>query len=510
MVFYWYLSILLWLPLIASPLTYVLSKNKIGWAKWSATFITFVEMVYSFALWMLYTSKDRFGDKYVTGDGFVFLEKTDWIVVGKIKIYYALGVDGLSLPLIALTTVVFFASMVSSFYIKEREPLYYSLMLLLEAGVMGTFIALDLFLFYIAWEVVLVPMFFIIAYWGGPRRKYSAFKFFIYTHLASLFMLIGIFILYNEGGATFYMPQLKTQLSTYADVGRLIFAFYLLAIGFITKFPQVPVHTWLPDAHVEAPSPGSSVLAGLLLKMGGYGLIRLGVWLLPSSVFTDPSSHVRLVLALLGVISMAYTAFVALSQKDMKRLIAYSSIGHMGVVSLGVASYTSEGINAAIFMMIAHGVISPALFLISGVIQHNAGTRDMTVLKGLGNKMPVTSTLMVFSGFASAGLPGLAGFVAEFLMFAGLFKSDMFGYGDTYFWITVVALLSIIVVAGYYLWMLQRVVFGQPEGLEVEHDGHWYELMPLWFLAFFILFLGWFPFVVLKVTDEFARALIPI
>ncbi len=509
MAFYGFLSILLWVPLIASPITYLLSKNGPGRAKVFATIVSALEFIYSLVLWYLYVARDKYSDLIAVADGFVFHEKIDWIVVGNLKIYYALGVDGLSLPLVVLTTLIFLVSIISSYYIHEREPLYYSLMLLLMAGVMGTFIALDLFLFYIAWEIVLVPMFFIIAYWGGPRRRYSAFKFFIYTHLASLFMLIGIFIVFKAGNYTFYMPELKTNLANYAELSKLILAFYLMAVGFITKFPQVPVHTWLPDAHVEAPSPGSSVLAGLLLKMGGYGLIRLGVWMLPKQVFTDPSSNVRLVLALLGMVSMAYTAFVALSQKDMKRLIAYSSIGHMGIVSLGIASYTAEGINGAIFMMIAHGVISPTLFLISGVIQHNAGTRDMTILKGLWKKLPITSTLLVFSALASAGLPSLAGFVAEFLTFAGLFKSDMFGYGHTYFWITVVAVMSVIVVAGYYLWMLQRIVFGEPEHIKVEHKPHFYEIFPLWVLSFFILLLGLLPFIVLKITDQFVSIIIP-
>jgi NADH-quinone oxidoreductase subunit M len=490
--------------------------------KWVTTGIVGLTTLYSIILWI-----DNFTDykDRQTENGFLLHFKKTWVADANINL--SMGVDGLSMPLLILTQVVFLVSVVSSFYIKEQEGTYYAMVLVLLTGVTGTFVALDLFLFYIFWELVLVPMFFLIHMWGGPNRKYSAMKFFIYTHLASLVMLIGLFFLYIEGGSTtggrtFYLPDLKDNITANVASGVLSFdriqlIFWLVFIGFVVKFPQVPVHTWLPDAHVEAPSPGSAILAGLLLKMGGYGLIRVGFWTFSDAkdpvtgdkFFLSPQGEdVRIVMAIVGVISMAYPALVALRQDDLKRMIAYSSISHMGIVMLGLAAYNEEGFNAAMYMMIAHGVISPALFLLSGVIEHNtkSHTRLMSQVGGLGHKMPFATGLFVFMGFASAGLPGLAGFIAEFEAFVAMFADEDLLGSDKWIWIPVAAVISVIITAGYYLWAIQKVLFNEAtDELEKTEPGRWWEIGPIFVLAVFTLVLGLLPDIVWWVLDEFSE-----
>ena len=517
------LIILLVLPIFASIFIYLLGRKNPNTAKWGTVLISLGLTIYSFILWFLQIS-----NKVPRGTGidrgFYYIVNVDW--VSSVGIHFALGVDGLSLPLLLLTEVVFLVSIVSSFYIHEQEASFYAMVLVLLSGVTGTFIALDMFLFYIAWELVLVPMFFMIHIWGGDNRRYAAIKFFIYTHLASLVMLIGLFFIYINGydpvtgNYTFYLPALKHNLATNFAAGAvtlktLNLIFWLVFIGFVTKFPQVPVHTWLPDAHVQAPSPGSSILAGLLLKMGGYGLIRIPFWLFGdvqtsdgTGFFnTEEGKNIRIAIAIIGMVSMAYPAFVALRQDDLKRMIAYSSISHMGIVLLGLAAYNSWGINGAIFMMIAHGVISPGLFLLSGIVEHHTAhhTRLMSKVGGLAHKMPFAGGLFVFLGFASAGLPGLAGFIAEFSTFVGLFNSDI-GIGTKWIWIPVIAVLSIIVTAGYYLWAIQRVIFNEStEELEHAEPGKWWEILPVFVLSVFTLVLGLVPSIIWTTIDFFSK-----
>ena len=522
---------LIWLmilPIALSPFIYLLTRWNKSWGKWTTAGIITGTTIYSIILWFQNFTGSGYRDKAT--DGFLLQYKHTWIPGA--KIYFAVGVDGLSMPLLVLTQVVFLVSVYSSFYVHDQEASYYSLLLILLSGVVGTFVALDLLLFYIAWELVLVPMFFLIHIWGGPDRKYAAIKFFIYTHLASLVMLIGLFYLYI-GAGTFYMPDIKTAIAAGAiDKRRLAWIFWLVFIGFVTKFPQVPVHTWLPDAHVQAPSPGSAILAGLLLKMGGYGLMRIGFWLIAGAKFdpagnavtstsslynsatsffeTDVGQNIRLVLATVGVVSMVYPAFVALRQDDLKRMIAYSSISHMGFILLGLAAYNTMGFNAAMFMMIAHGVISPGLFLLSGIIEHNtkSHTRLMSKVGGLGHKMPLTTALFVFLGFASAGLPGLAGFIAEFTAFLAAFDSPLLTDGY-HILLPIFAVLSVIVTAGYYLWAIQRVLFNEPTE-ELEHAGNakWWEDGPVFLLAIFTLLLGLIPGLVWKVLDDWSKSVL--
>ncbi|OLS25777.1 MAG: F(420)H(2) dehydrogenase subunit M [Candidatus Heimdallarchaeota archaeon LC_2] len=510
------LIILMVLPIALALPMYMVGRKNTSLAKWLTTLIIGSTTFYSMWLWVKHFAGNAIIYNSDDGEaGFKMLYKAEWIPDLGVK--FAVGADGLSMPLIVLTQVVFLVSVVSSFYVKDQEATYYALILVLNSAVIGTFVALDLLLFYIAWELVLVPMFFLIHIWGGDNRKYAAIKFFIYTHLASLVMLIGLFYIYIEGGSTFYLPDLKDNFTNGSiSFGTISLIFWLVFIGFVTKFPQVPVHTWLPDAHVQAPSPGSAILAGLLLKMGGYGLMRVGFWLLAGAqedgeYFFDSAEgeRIRIIIAIVGVVSMVYPAFVALRQDDLKRMIAYSSISHMGIVLLGLAAYNTNGFNAAMFMMIAHGVISPALFLLSGVIEHNtkSHTRLMSKVGGLGHKMPFVTGLFVFMGFASAGLPGLAGFVAEFAAFLGMFESELLTDG-IHLWIPVIAVMSIIVTAGYYLWAIQKVLFNEPTGeLDNAEIAKWWETGPILVLAIFTLVLGLYPKLVYGTLDDWSNSI---
>ncbi|MHA2249352.1 MAG: complex I subunit 4 family protein [Candidatus Kariarchaeaceae archaeon] len=519
------LLILFVAPIALALPVYLLGRYKPSLAKWSTVGIVSLTTLYSILLWLQHfvSYEDRVAAR--SADGFILQlsEGTPIEWVPEAGITFALGVDGLSMPLLVLTQVVFLVSVISSFFIKDQEGTYYAMILVLLTGITGTFVALDLFLFYVAWELVLVPMFFLIHIWGGSNRKYAAIKFFIYTHLASLVMLIGLFILYIEGGETFYMPDLRENIglnfaSGALSLERIQLIFWLVFVGFATKFPVVPVHTWLPDAHVEAPSPGSSILAGLLLKMGGYGLMRVGFWILtgtkdnPTNFFTSPEGEdVRVIIAIIGVVSMAYPALVALRQDDMKRMIAYSSISHMGIVMLGLAAYNTTGFNAAMYMMIAHGVISPALFLLAGVVQHNtkSHTRLMSKVGGLGHKLPFATGLFVFMGFASAGLPGLAGFIAEFEAFVAMFADEDLLGSSEWVWIPVAAVISVIITAGYYLWAIQRVLFNEAtDEIAESKPAHWWEVGPIFVLAIFTLVLGLVPTIVWGVLDAWSRSVI--
>ncbi len=505
------LNIILWLPALMSIPTYYAGRYKTSFSKWTAVGTISVTTVLSFILWF----RDfTFGLPSYDGSGFLYVTNVNWFTAGNLTINYHLGVDGLSMPLVMLSQVVFLVTVFSSFYIHDKEDIYYALYLFLFTGLIGTFISLDLFLFYIFWEIVLVPMFFIIIMWGGENRRYAAFKFFIYTNLASLVMLIGLILMYHFGNNTFDMVSLKANLLSNFNAGKisvneLSLIFWLVFIGFIVKFPQVPFHTWLPDAHVQAPSPGSSILAGLLLKMGGYGLIRIGFWLIADTGFftTSIGDTSRIIMGVIGAVSMIYPAFIALRQTDLKKMIAYSSISHMGIVLLGLAAFNSLGLNAALFMMIAHGLISPGLFLVAGIVEHHTKnhTRNMDIVGGLGHKLPFLTALYVFLTFASAGLPGLAGFVAEFLGFSSLFTSQLF-IQPSWVWIPIIALLSIIVTASYYLWAVRRVAFGTvTEELENAEDAKWWESGPVFVLALLALLFGVLPGIIQKIFDQWVK-----
>lgn len=520
--FNYILSVIFLLPLLGSLIVYFAGSRKEDSAKLLSLVISGVVLVVTIvAAWAFLETTDFLDTNLVKGlfpnilsDGtannngaagfsVVLVDQITW--VESIGITYFLGIDGLSAPLMVLTSFVTMAAIFASPKKMERGPLYYSLILLLETGIFGTFMALDFFLFFVSWELVLVPMFFLIGIWGGPKREYAAIYFFIYTHLASLVLLLGVVGMWvlNVGevgfdNASFSMLDIAVTLQGLPIdlIMRLIFG--AMFFGFIVKVPTAPFHTWLPLAHVEAPSPISMVLAGLLLKMGGYGLIRINFIMLPQ-VFEEYA----LAIALLGILSLFWGGFVALRQVDLKRLVAYSSIAHMGMVLFGAAISAAtgrpEGLIGAQYMMIAHGLISPMLFNICGVVQHTANTRDIPKLRGLTQKMPNLAGLLVFASMASLGLPGLAGFVSEFFTFLAAFGWNQNFFGVDMPWLAFVAIIGIVVTVAYYLWMLQRVVWGQAsETVEAAHPPERWEYTSLFMLAVPILVLGILPMILIN------------
>jgi len=411
--------------------------------------------------------------------------QVDWITFGKFKIQYFVGVDGLSFPLVILTTLVSFLACVASWNI-EHWPInrgikgYFVLFLLLETGMLGVFVALDFFLFYIFWEVMLLPMYFLIGVWGAPPRRegnvvrggpYAAIKFFLYTLFGSVLMLVVLLAFYfysadaRDGAGTFNLIELATNPdiqrtfagATFLGLKFTSVMFLLLGIGFAIKVPTFPFHTWLPDAHVEAPTPISMILAGILLKMGAYGFLRISYPILPQAG-VDFSKLV----AAIGVISIIYGALCAMAQTDFKKLVAYSSISHMGYVMLGIAVMTDQGFQGAMFQVIAHGISSPMCFFLVGVIYDRAHHREINRFGGLWLTMPVYGSLATVGFFASLGLPGLCGFIGEVWVLLGTFNAQ-----DVHPWMTwarpmaIIAAFGVILTAGYILWTIQRVFLGK-------------------------------------------------
>jgi len=403
---------------------------------------------------------------------FQFIEKFRWINIGgiswigNVKVDYFLGIDGLSMPMVLLTALISFIAAISSWTIEKSVKGYFALFLLLDAGMMGVFVSLDFFLFYIFWELMLLPMYFLIGIWGGPRKEYAAIKFFIYTLFGSVFILLVMIGLYfsatelmTDGSKvhTFSLIALMNPANYSAD-GILsalnpnnfrLIAYIALFAGFAIKIPMFPFHTWLPDAHVEAPTPISVILAGVLLKMGTYGILRVSY-----PIFPDITRQLMWYIALFGMINIVYGALVALAQKDFKKLIAYSSISHMGYVLLGMASLTTIGINGAIFQMFNHGTITAMLFLIVGVVYDRAHTRGLNDFGGLASQMPVYTGFVTVAFFAAIGLPSMSGFVSEALVFIGAFGVSAIRI------LTLISTLGILLGAGYMLWTLQRIFFG--------------------------------------------------
>lgn len=407
--------------------------------------------------------------------GYQFVEQHLWIP--SLNVSYHLGVDGISLPLIwvtALLTVLIFHYLGPK---VERREL--ALFLMLEAALVAVFSALDLFLFYVAWELVLIPMYFIIRLWGGPRRDYAAVKFFVYTFSASVIMLLGIMALYFGAGSFDLVELIRTAPQTTRIFQ--IWVFGALFLGFVVKMPQVPLHTWLPDAHVEAPTEGSALLAGVLIKMGAYGLLRVALPLLPQG-----AAVFRPLMITIGIVSILYAAYVCLAQRDLKRLVAYSSISHMGVVLLGLGIGTQAALVGAIFTMIAHGLVSPLLFMVSGSLGHHAGTREMDKLGGLATVAHRTGFVLVAGSLASLGLPGMVQFIGEFLVFWGTFQ--VLGL-----W-TLLPLLTVVITAGYYLWAVLKTLFGPVSPISAQaHDLPNYEYRPMLALLLLIVLFGVWP-----------------
>ncbi|MBI4862158.1 MAG: NADH-quinone oxidoreductase subunit M [Candidatus Riflebacteria bacterium] len=439
-----------------------------------------------------------------------FVERYPWIE--QYGIQYYLGVDGLSFPLVFLSALLSFICIIASWNIKHGIKGYFALFLLLETGIMGTFCALDFFLFFVFWELMLLPMYFLIGIWGGPRKEYAAIKFFLYTFLGSVLLLIAMLMIYFECGRTFSIPEMARQFPGKADWMRnLCFIFFFIA--FAIKVPVFPFHTWLPDAHVEAPTAVSVILAGVLLKMGTYGMLRISYPLCPLEAIKSFSW-----VALLAWINIIYGAMCAMAQKDLKKLVAYSSISHMGIVLLGMVQFNDLGFNGAGLQMFNHGTITAMLFLLVGVIYDRAHHREIEGFGGLAAVTPIYAGIASFAFFAALGLPGMSSFISEAMVFLGGFNAlsgsgpggcvtDLAGrmlYNPGYIrWVTVFAIPGILVTAAYVLWTVQRVFLGQlnPKYKDLSEITQ-RELWCLVPLAVIILILGVFPAPLLNIQNQ--------
>ncbi|MBM3293875.1 MAG: NADH-quinone oxidoreductase subunit M [Candidatus Aminicenantes bacterium] len=417
-----------------------------------------------------------------------FVERAPWIKSAGIQ--YLLGLDGISLLLVLLTSLLTFLATLSSWKaVAHRLKEYYVFLLLLEVGMIGVFVSLDLILFYVFWEIMLVPMYFLIGIWGGERKLYAAIKFFLYTLFGSVMMLIGILVVRGHYG-TFDWTAM-TGAGTFLPAALQGWVFLAFALGFAIKVPMFPFHTWLPDAHVEAPTAGSVILAGVLLKMGTYGFVRFSLPLFP-----EASRKFAPLMVGLALTAIVYGALVSLMQKDMKKLVAYSSVSHMGFVILGLFAFTPLAVKGAVLQMINHGISTGALFLIVGVLYERRHTRLIADFGGLSSRMPVTAAVFLVMAMSSIGLPGLNGFIGEFMILMGVFPVN---------WVwTAVAGLGIVLGAGYMLWLYQRVMFGR---LESPANASLADLSAREFATFFPLivlafWIGIFPKPFLAVIDK--------
>ena len=426
-----------------------------------------------------------------TNSGIQMMEKISWIP--QLNVDYHLGTDGISFPMVILTALISILACIASYSIHEREKEYYFLFLLLEMGMMGTFLSLNLFLFYIFWEVVLVPMYFLIGIWGGPRKEYAAIKFFLYTLAGSLLMLLGILALYFKTSPHTFDWTILSKTAFEPGFQKILFLAFFF--GFAIKVPVFPFHTWLPDAHVEAPTPISVILAGVLLKMGTYGFLRFSYPLFPQAAhWFQPA------MAWLAIIGIIYGGFVALAQNDFKKMVAYSSVSHMGFVMLGLAALTQNGFNGAMLQMFTHGTITGGLFLLVGVLYDRAHSRDMNAFGGLGAQLPAYAGFLIFFSMASLGLPGLSGFISEFLVLLGTYQfSRCF---------TIAALLGIILAAAYLLYMIRRVLLGPANAKWAKlTDINPREIITLLPLMILIVWVGIYPKVILNYMTPTLEAL---
>ena len=447
-----------------------------------------------------------FFDRSDGAERFQMIDHFPWIPDVGLKAAYLLAVDGLSAPLVALTGLLGFCAVLASWRVGSRVKEYFAWLLLLQTAVMGVFTSMDLLLFFLFWELELVPMFMLISVWGTGRKEYSAMKFLVFTILGSAFMLVGIVAVFlTPEIGTFNMIELAgmgTALSSAATLVPLAGLFWLFFVAFAVKLPTWPLHTWLPDAHTDAPTAASVMLAGVMLKMGGYGLLRINVGLFPGQ--TEQFSWA---IVTLGVVSVLYGAVVTIRQTDLKRLIAYSSVSHMGLVLVGIGSVgVSEGtlaitgLNGAAMQLFTHGTITGLLFLAVGLVYEKAHTRYIPDLGGLAGRMPLVAIAMLIAGLASLGLPGLSGFVSELLVFLGAYRA--------YDWPTVLAVLGIIIAAGYILWMLERTFFGaRRERFADITDASLVEAAPLALMVVSIIGVGVYPRIL---TNVFESGLAPM
>jgi NADH-quinone oxidoreductase subunit M len=478
------LSVVTFLPLLGALFIASINEDEAGVrnARWVALWTTLI--TFAISLILIWRFDPSIAD-------FQFLEKRPWLG-GAIN--YSMGVDGISLPFVILTTALMPISILASWEaIQRRVREYMIAFLVLETLMVGTFCALDLVLFYLFFEGGLIPMFLIIGVWGGPRRVYASFKFFLYTLLGSVLMLLAIMAMYWDAGTT----DIPTLLHHAFPRSLQTWAWLAFLASFAVKMPMWPVHTWLPDAHVEAPTAGSVILAAILLKMGGYGFLRFSL-----PMFPEASQQLAPLIYALSVVAIVYTSLVALAQEDMKKLIAYSSVAHMGFVTMGIFAVTAQGVAGGIFQMISHGIVSAALFLCVGVIYDRMHTREIAAYGGLVNRMPVYAFVFMVFTLANVGLPGTSGFVGEFLTLIGTFRINT--------WVATLATLGTILSAAYALWLYRKVIFGKLEKPSLFHirDIGWREVTVLAPLVILTILFGIYPKPVLDLSTASVTQLI--
>jgi len=482
------LSILIWLPIAAGVIVLLLGDRNIAAGRWVSLVASIATLIISLPLLSHFDTNTA---------SMQFIEHLPWIP--RFNAYYGLGVDGISLPLVVLTAFMTIPVVIAGWTVIESRPAqYFAAFLIMEGLMIGVFSATDALLFYFFWEAMLIPMFLIIGIWGGPRRVYATIKFFLYTFLGSVFMLAALIYMYVKAGQ--YSIDAFQKLPLTLVEQRWIFVAFLLA--FAVKVPMWPVHTWLPDAHVEAPTGGSVILAAIMLKMGGYGFLRFSLPVAP-----DASRELDMLIIALSLIAVVYIGFVAIVQQDMKKLIAYSSVAHMGFVTLGAfvvydivrntggLQGAGMGMDGAMVQMVSHGLISGALFLCVGVLYDRVHSRQISDYGGVINKMPIFAAFMVLFALANTGLPGTSGFVGEFLVIIASFKAS--------FWYSFFAAVTLMLGAAYTLWLVKRVVFGPIANAKVAHltDVNGREFVVLGVLAVAVIVLGIWPEPLLKMME---------
>jgi NADH-quinone oxidoreductase subunit M len=487
-----YLTWIIFLPAVGAILIAFIPGLTSRKIKSLAAIFTFFPLALSLYLFAI------FGRSAGMAGAIQFEENLSWIPA--INAHYHLGVDGLSLPLLILMALLGFLVVLISWKIDLRPREYFAWLLLLETSILGVFCSLDLLLFFLFWEIEVIPMYFLISIWGTGRKEYSAIKYVVYTLFGSAFMLAGILSLYFTTGSLSMLDIAQGGLAMIQSVMPAAGIFFLLLIGFAVKLPVFPLHTWLPDAHTDAPTAVSVVLAGALLKMGGYGMIRICV-----SIFPVVARTYAPLLVALAVVNVLYGAAITLRQTDLKRLIAYSSISHMGYVLLGIFALGQVSLTGAALQMFSHGVITGLLFAVAGLVMHNAEERDLRKLGGLVRQMPIIAVIFSVAGVASLGLPTTSGFVAEFLVFVGSFSSTVVSGIQIY---TILGVLGIVITAGYILWMLQRVFYGPPlERFNGVKDADILERVYMFTFVVVIMLVGIYPAIL---TDVIKTGIMPI